>query len=186
MYGGAPGLRLRKGLSLLRAPALVLIIVSTVVACSAWQTGEEPPPTVELPELRDAPEPFAARSEASAGEASRSGKSAEVRIGSFEQPEEVPEYEILEESRARREGARGAWLLVDTRSRSEEEYTLIARDIKARYADLDAVSVEFIDLSSALRYNGGALIFNTPAGADYIGYVYGPPNNQGYYVRAAQ
>lgn len=171
---------------MLRASVLVLIIISAIMAGSACQIGDEPLQAVELPELRDAPEPFAARSDASLAEASLSGESAEVRIGDFKRPEEVPEYEILDEVRDQRQGARGAWLLVDTRSVSEEEYALIARDIKARYAHLDAVSVEFIDLSRALSYNGGALIFNTPAGADYIGYFYGPPNNEGYYVKAAE
>ena len=106
-------------------------------------------------------------------------------MGEFGRPEGVPEYEIIDEGRNERDGARGAWLLVDTRSEGQEDYVLITRDLKTRYAPLDAVSIEFIDLTRALRYKGGAVIFNTAAGADYIGYVHGPPNADGYLVRAA-
>lgn len=192
LSNGAPYARLysrftvRERFSLLRVPALILVVISVVVVTGvAWWAGDEPLRAVEWPELRGAPEPFEVVRVASAGEGARPEKSAQIRIGDFERPEGVPEYEILDERRDQRDGARGAWLLIDTRSRSEEEYALIARDIKARYAHLDAVSAEFIDLSSALRYNGGALIFNTPAGTAYIGYIYGPPNNEGYYVKAA-
>jgi hypothetical protein len=55
----------------------------------------------------------------------------------------------------------------------------------ARYADLDSVSVEFIDSEDFLNYRGGALIFNTAAGAYFQGFAYGPPNNKGYLVNAA-
>jgi hypothetical protein len=88
-------------------------------------------------------------------------------------------------------------LLIDSRSREEEYFVLIARDLKSRYSDYDAVSVEFTDTEDLLFYNddprtrdllayyGGALIFNTYDGAYYLGYVYGPPNLDGYYVKAA-
>jgi hypothetical protein len=109
-----------------------------------------------------------------------------MRIGSFEKPEQVPEYEVLESLPADRDGAHAARLLVDTRSRSEEDFTLIARDLKARYSDYDAVSAEFTDTSDVFDYNGAALIFNTPAGAYYIGYIFGPPNTRGYYVTSAE
>jgi hypothetical protein len=92
---------------------------------------------------------------------------------------------------------RVARLLIDTRSRGEEQFVLITRDLKSRYSDYDAVSVEFTDTEDVLFYNddprtrdllsfyGGALIFNTYDGASYIGYIYTPPNMDGYYVRAA-
>ena len=79
----------------------------------------------------------------------------------------------------------------------EEEFVLIARDLKARYFDYDAVSVEFTDTEDLLFYNddpitrdllayyGGALIFNTYDGVYYLGYVYAPPNMDGYEVSAA-
>ena len=60
-------------------------------------------------------------------------KEDEIRIGDFEQPEEdVPEYEIIEETPVERDGAEAVRLLVDTQARSEEDYTLITRDIKSR------------------------------------------------------
>ena len=114
-------------------------------------------------------------------------KEDELRIGDFEPPEEeVPAYEIIEERPVERDGAEAAQLLVDTRVTSEADYTLITRDIKSRYAELDAVSIEFTDTTGTFSYNGGASIFNTPCGSDYIGYVYRPPNNEGYRVTVAK
>ena len=80
----------------------------------------------------------------------------DVSIGSFRRPDDVPDYEILESYRSRRDGAHGATLTVDTRATKEADLTLVARDIKARYADLDSVSVEFIDSKHFLDYRGGA------------------------------
>jgi hypothetical protein len=114
-------------------------------------------------------------------------KEDEIRIGDFKPPEGgVPEYEIIEETPVERDGAEAVRLLVDTLARSEEDYTLITRDIKSRYAELDAASIEFTDTTGILSYNGGAAIFNTPCGSDYIGYVYRPPNNEGYRVTVAK
>jgi hypothetical protein len=180
---GSGGVGPKERYSVLSRASLLALIAAAALLAPACQAADAPLQAVTEPELRGAPEPFAPpQAEAPAG---TSASGAEIRIGTFRRPEGVPGYEVLEERPDRRVGARGAWLLVDTRSRGEEAYTLIARDLKARYADLDAISVEFVDLSVALRYNGGAVIFNTPAGADYIGYIYGPPNNKGYYVTAA-
>ncbi len=111
----------------------------------------------------------------------------EWRIGDFAPPEgKVPPYDVLEEERVKQDCAEAIRLLVDTRARDKADYTLIARDLKSRHKDLDAVSVEFVDLTSTRFYQGGALIFNNLAGANYIGYIYGPPNNEGYYVEAAE
>lgn len=112
-----------------------------------------------------------------------------ARIGDFIPPDSVPDYEILDltgdQERAGREGARVAELLVDTRTKGEANYGIIARDIKARYSEYDAVMVEFTDLSvEGIPHNGGAVIFNTPCGALSLGYVYGPPNTDGYVVAA--
>lgn len=109
-----------------------------------------------------------------------------IRVGSFERPGEVPQYEILQEKRNEVKGVCGARLLIDTRARSEADLTLITRDVKARYKDFDAVTIEFTDTSVAFTYNGGAVIFNTSDGAIYIGYVYGAPNNKGYITKAAE
>lgn len=111
----------------------------------------------------------------------------EIRIGAFEPPEEdVPAYEILEERPAERDGARATRLLIDTRARSEEGYALIVRDLKSKYSELDAVSIEFTDTTGPFSYNGGATIFNTPCGSDYLGYILRPPNNEGYQVIVAK
>jgi hypothetical protein len=104
----------------------------------------------------------------------------EIRIGDFEPPEKVPAYEIIEEKPVERDGAKATRLLVDTPVGSEEGYTLITRDIKSRYGELDAVGIEFTDSTGTLSYKGGAMIFNTPCGVDYIGYIWAPPNNEGY------
>lgn len=71
------------------------------------------------------------------------GERGELRIGYFEPPEDVPAYKIIEEKRIDKYGAKSARLLVDTRSRSEEDYTLITRDIKSRHSELDAVGMAF-------------------------------------------
>ncbi len=119
-------------------------------------------------------------------ETARCEQGEELRIGSFERPEGVPPYETLVEEPAGRGCARAIRLLVDTRAADEAGYALIARDIKARYADLDAVTVEFTDTSRAFSHNGSAMIFNTPGGSYFMGYVYGPPNNDGYYVSVSR
>ncbi len=111
---------------------------------------------------------------------------ADLRLGDFEPPEYAPEYETVDEQPVDRYGAKAARLLVDTRARSEEDYALIARDIKSDYAAFDAVSVEFTDTTDTLSYNGRALIFNTPCGSDYLGYIHHPPNNEGYRVIVAK
>jgi hypothetical protein len=183
---------------LYRAAALILVLVAVVFF--AAQLAEEPVRALQKPEVRPAPKAFevagtsGAQGEDTVGPGPEEGN---LEIGSFQAPERVPEYEVLEESSDRRNGARAARLLIDTRSRGEEEFVLIARDLKSRYSDYDAVSVEFTDTEDLLFYNddpqtrdllayyGGALIFNTYDGALYLGYIYGPPNMDGYYVKAA-
>lgn len=82
-------------------------------------------------------------------------------------------------------GVRVIHMLVDTRAGSQHAYVLITRDIKARYANYDAIGIEFTNSAGSFGYEGGALIFNTPAGSRYIGYVYAPPNDLGYVVAKA-
>jgi HAMP domain-containing protein len=163
---------------LLRATVLVFV---AAVAVFLWRAGEEPIRALETPALRPAPGVF---------ETSRPASEQEVafeerRVGSFERPESVPAYEILEERPTGSDDLRSARLLVDTRSRSQENFTLITRDLKASYADYDFVSVEFTDVSVVLDYHGGAVIVNTPVGSQRAGFIFAPPS-QGYYVRAAQ
>ena len=185
ILGGTP----RGRLALLRASALVLVVIAAVTVFLTVDIGGEPVHRLATPTLRVAP----TIAQATQPETGRTGEVeaateeyANIRIGSFERPEQVPEYAILESLPADRDGANAVRLLVDTRSRSEEDFTLIARDLKARNSTYDARSVQFTDTSELFDYNGGALIFNTPAGAYYIGYAIGPPNNRGYYVKAAE
>jgi hypothetical protein len=190
---------MREGVSYLyRAAALILAFVAVVFF--AARLFEEPVRALQEPEVRQAPEALktAGVSGGRGGDAVGSGTDGgDLKIGSFETPEHVPEYEVLEKTLDSREGARAVRLLIDTRVREEEYFVLIARDLKSRYSDYDAVSVEFTDTEDLLFYNddprtrdllayyGGALIFNTYDGALYLGYIYGPPNRDGYYVRAA-
>ena len=162
---------------MLRVAALVFVVA---LAALMWRAGEEPIRALEMPALRPAPEVF----EASRAASERGGGFEELRVGSFQRPENVPAYEILEERQTGSDGIRSARLLVDTRSRSQEDFTLITRDLKARYADHDIVSVEFTDVSVVIDYHGGAVIVNTSLGSQRAGFLFGPPSG-GYYVRAA-
>ncbi len=171
-----------------RTIAALLVLLAAVALLYGRFGGETPVRALETPNLRPPPA-LAARPPANntANADTRAGQDdpAEIRIGSFRRPQSVPRYEVLEEERDEREGARGAYLLVDTRSTSAADYEAITRDVKARYAGLDAVSIEFTDTSTGvLDYNGSALIFNTSAGVTYTGLVYGPFNNRGYVVVA--
>lgn len=108
------------------------------------------------------------------------------RDSSFEPPERAPGYEVLTEDAEERCGVRNMRLLVGTRAGERAGLELITRDLKARYSSYDTVSAEFTGASGTLDYTGSALIFNTPAGARYIGYVYYLPNDKGYVVNAAE
>jgi hypothetical protein len=166
---------------LLRAAILVLTVIAAVAAFAIWRTGE-PVHTLQTPEL--GPAPVAVRITEDPPTPPTSSNT--VRIGNFERPEATPRYQILEESIVRQEDVRAARLLVDTRARSKTDYEDIAQDLKARYAEYDAVTAEFTDTEALLDYNGAALIFNTMQGATYMGFFFGPLNDQGYYVRAAE
>ena len=166
---------------MLRATILVLTLVVAVAAVVIWRTSE-PVHTLDTPEL--GPAPVAVRMPQTPQASSSS--STKTRIGSFERPAETSRYEVLEESTTRQEEVRAARLLVDTRARSKADYELIAQDLKARYAGYDAVTAEFTDTETLLDYNGAALIFNTMQGSTYMGFLFGPINDRGYYVRVAE
>ncbi|MGB3633863.1 MAG: hypothetical protein WA982_07475 [Rubrobacteraceae bacterium] len=165
---------------MLRAAILTLTVIAAVVAFAVWRTSE-PVHTLQMPEL--GPAPVAVRVTEDVPEPGAS--SSRVTIGNFERPASKPRYEVLEESVVREEAVRAARLLVDTRARSKADYELIAQDLKARYAGYDAVTAEFTDTEELLDYNGAALIFNTIQGSTYMGFLFGPINDQGYYVRPA-
>jgi hypothetical protein len=189
----------REGESYLyRAAGLILALVAVVFF--AAQLAEEPVRAIQKPDVRPAPEAFekagvsGAQGRDAVGHAPDAG---DLKIGDFEAPERVPDYEVLEKSLDTRDGARAVRLLIDTRAREEELFVLITRDLKSRYSDYDAVSVQFTDTEDVLFYNddpqtrdllafyGGALIFNTYDGSSYLGYIYTPPNLDGYVVMAA-
>ncbi|QIN77274.1 hypothetical protein GBA65_00705 [Rubrobacter marinus] len=174
--------------------ASVLLAVALLAGCS----GEEAQRAPEAPAEASAASPAGSTDGASAStgetvpmpptteERSCPPEREEWRIGDFAPPEEpVPPYEVLEEENVRQDCAEAIRLLVDTRASDEAGYALIARDLKALHRDLDAVSVEFTDTEGTFSYSGAALIFNTSAGAEFIGYTYGAPNDEGYYVSVA-
>jgi hypothetical protein len=180
--------------------AAVLILALVAVVFFAAQLAEQPVRAIQKPEVRLAPEAFESAVASGAQKEDAVGPAPDVgglKIGDFDAPERVPDYKVLQKSLDSRDGARAVRLLIDTRSREEKHFVLIARDLKSRYSDYDAVSVEFTDTEDVLFYNddpttrdllayyGGALIFNTYDGVQYLGYIYGPPNMDGYYVKAA-
>jgi hypothetical protein len=155
--------------------AAALLFVAAV-AVLAWLPGEQPISALKTPEVRAAPGVF------DQDDRDLARALAGFRVGSFERPEAVPRYEILEETPTEGDGVRSAQLVVDTRSRGREDFTLITRDLKARYAGYDVVSVEFTDTSELLDYHGGSIIVNTALGSRNAGFIYAPPR-KGYYVR---
>ncbi|CAN5700767.1 hypothetical protein BH24ACT21_BH24ACT21_12140 [soil metagenome] len=165
---------------MLRVAILALTIVAAVAAFAIWRTSE-PVHTLRTPELGPAPVAVRVAEDTQAPPTSPTV----TRIGNFERPASTPRYEVLEESTVREEDVRAARLLVDTRARSKADYELIAQDLKSRYAEYDAVTAEFTDTKELLDYNGAALIFNTMQGSTYMGFLFGPINDQGYYVRPA-
>jgi hypothetical protein len=161
-------------------PFASLAALFALCALFLWLAADGPVSAVGPPELGSAPEPYVVVRSNYVVPAP-----PDISIGSFERPDGVPDYEILQTNRSERDGARGATLVVDTRATTERDLTLVARDIKARYAGFDSVGVEFIDADDFLDHRGRALIFNTAAGVYFQGFVYGPPNNKGYLVNAA-
>ena len=158
---------------MLGAAALLFVAAAAVFA---WLPGEQPISALKTPEVRAAPGVF------DQDNRDLAQALAGFRVGSFERPEAVPRYEILEKTPTEGDGTRSTQLVVDTRSRGREDFTLITRDLKARYAGYDVVSVEFTDTSELLDYHGGAIIVNTALGSRNAGFIYAPPR-KGYYVR---
>jgi hypothetical protein len=66
---------------------------------------------------------------------------AGIWVGSFERPEDVPGYQVLEKTPTESLGTRSAQLVVGTHSRGREAFTLITRDLMARYAGYDVIRV---------------------------------------------
>ena len=174
-----------------RSPACIAALIVLVVGLCAGCAGEKGISAVQTPELRAVPaiaEPARSSKTSSSSMQADIAALPDLKVGSFERPDEakVPEYEILDRTSADRAGAHAVRLLVDSRSRTQADFEIIARDLKARFAGYDAISVEFTDTHDVLAYTGAALIYNTPVGVYYMGFVYGPPSPKGYYVRAAE
>lgn len=164
--------------------ALLLVVLLLAAAGPAlWQEvlrrDGEPVPAVARPEVRAAPEVVRVARMPVRSEDGR------LLIGGFARPERVPGYEILSREPVPETDVRAVRLLVDTGAGTAAGFELITRDIKARYAGHDAVSVEFIDFDESFDQKGAALIFNTPEGVEFMGYFYGPPSTEGYFVRIA-
>ncbi len=167
---------------MLRASKLALLSAMLVIATSSC--GTEAVRTLSVvPSVRPAPEIASLRGDDTEG---AGDASEEIRIGGFERPDRVPEYEVIERNETRRDGVRALRLLVDTKTESEAAYELIARDLKAEHSEYDAVSAEVTDTSAGFDYSGAILIFNTPEGSYYMGFYYSPPNNLGYIVDVAE
>lgn len=182
-------------------PILVTILIAALVFAVSGRSGDEQTDEQRFPLAQSA----RSMPDAKVGlEAERSGTGGESvegrwieapecprrdgderRVGRFERPGSVPEYEIIQRGENKVRGVCGLRLFVDTRARDEKELALITRDVKARYAGYDAASIEFTDSTATLAYTGGAIIFNTTDGALYAGFIYGPPNNRGFITREA-
>jgi hypothetical protein len=192
-----PFSRREESILAIRANALIFVLVAATLlgACSDEESRRPPkgPPEASAASFSRSEEAGTTAASTTvpmpptAEEADCPAEDADYRIGDFAPPEEgtVPPYEVLEEERVEQDCAEALRLLVDTRARDKAGYTLIARDLKSRHKDLDAVSVEFTDTEDTFSYAGAALIFNTSAGARFIGYAYGAPNDDGYYVSVA-
>ncbi len=180
-----------------RANPLISALVAAILlaGCSGEESRRAPGDTAETPTanvaVSEGGEAMVGSTEVpvppTIAEQSCPPEDEEWRIGDFAPPEEgtVPPYQVLEEEQVEQDCADALRLLVDTRARDKAGYTLITRDLKSRHKNLDAVSVEFTDTKGTFSYSGAALIFNTSAGAQFIGYAYGAPNDDGYYVSVA-
>src|SRR3712207_5116867 len=90
---GHHGLLLRIDATLIaKLGVIAAALLLCVAAVLAWQAREVPVTALETPEVRPAPGVF----EEAQRRASR--ELAGIRVGSFERPEAVPGYEILEQS----------------------------------------------------------------------------------------
>jgi hypothetical protein len=111
------------------------LLVVAAVAVLLWRAVEEPVNALAMPEGRPTPRVFEEEQYEAAKELAR------IRLGSFERPEDVPGYQVLEKTPTESLGTRSAQLVVGTHSRGREAFTLITRDLMARYAGYDVIRV---------------------------------------------
>ena len=86
-----------------RTAALILALAAIVFF--AVRSGEEPVRALQKPEVRLAPEGLGATR---GPDAERESAAATSKIGIFETPGRVPDYDVLEVNSDERDGARGA------------------------------------------------------------------------------
>lgn len=91
-----------------------------------------------------------------------------------------PEYIVIGESEREEAGVRMTQVIVTAKKTSEPELRRIVEDLKSKYRDSDAVSVEIMDGSAGFGRAGSAVIMYTDEGARLSGYPEGIPNDQGY------
>ena len=97
--------------------ALILALIA-VVFFAARLVGE-PVRALQKPEVRPAPEAFESAGAEGGDTSGQAPDVGDTKIGSFEAPESVPDYEILEERIVEHDGARAAGYS-SNRSRVEE------------------------------------------------------------------
>jgi hypothetical protein len=95
------------------------LLVVAAVAVLLWRAVEEPVNALAMPEGRPTPRVFEEEQYEAAKELAR------IRLGSFERPEDVPGYQVLEKTPTESLGTRSAQLVVGTHSRGREAFTLI-------------------------------------------------------------
>lgn len=96
---------------------------------------------------------------------------------------DAPEYIVIGESEREEAGVRSVQVIVTAKKTSEPELRRIVEDLKGKYRDSDAVSVEIMDGAAGFGKAGSAVIMYTDEGARQSGYPEGVPNEQGYVLK---
>ena len=95
----------------------------------------------------------------------------------------APEYIVIGESEGEEAGVRTAQVIVTAKKTSEPELRRIVEDLKGKYQNSDAVSVEIMDGAAGFGKAGSAVIMYTDEGARSSGYPEGVPNERGYVLK---
>ncbi|HET7478244.1 MAG TPA: hypothetical protein VFJ72_01885 [Rubrobacteraceae bacterium] len=96
-----------------------------------------------------------------------------------------PEYIVIGESEREEGGVRTAQVIVTAKKTSKRELRNIVEDLKDKYRNTDAASVEIMDGPAGFGKAGSAVIMNTDEGARHFGYPDGVPNSRGYVLKTA-
>lgn len=92
----------------------------------------------------------------------------------------APPYITIGESETEEAGVRTAQVIVTAKETSGAELRRIVEDLKAKYRNHVAVSVEIMDGPAGYGRAGTATITNTDEGARRAGFPEGVPNEDGY------